>query len=1140
MKTSIHKKPATAPFPLRTRALTYAIAIAFSAPAAAALNISQVPLVAGANVPANLMYIHDDSGSMEWSFVPDDTQSLPLTDYTNSAKNSMYYNPRVKYVPPPYTDANHLNPNGAPSTFTAAWYNGYDFDNRENQHGTDFNAAHGYTCASSYAVPNKVNLSSSFKPTFAEVGNSGCSNIYKNNTAGPAYYHHPDTGSAVNATTFTAEEKQNFANWYSYYRTRKMAAQAGIALAFNSFPQLGTESIRIGWGSINTGGTIINGVAPFTGSDPSQPYGGGQRRQFFEWLYDLPMTNATTPLRKSLNDAGNYYDRRSAGGKLGPWATTDPNATIATDSDAACRKSFTILMTDGYWNGPSPGLGNEDNGTSFTTPAKPDGSSKTWNKRPYSDDYGNTLGDVAWKYWVNDLVPGDNNNKVLPNKSRDPAWWQHMTTYTIGLGVKADIVTKEEAFAAADTQTTSGTAGVTYTWPNPASGYKIDDLLHAGVNGHGDYFAASDPEEFVAAMQAIIDSIANSAGGSGNLARNSGQAGAGGAYVFNTTYDENWNGELTAQNILAITASSLGSAVGSYAWKASEQMPSAGARNIYTRNNALHVGSSTGVEFTWDNLNSDQQGFLSQGQSDPHGENVLNYLRGSSTHEAPSGEFRQRFHSAGNASLGDSVNTTPIYDAVTQTLYQGANDGMLHAFNAETGEERFAYIPTGIFHKLSRLANPAYGHQYYVDGNVNIVELGSLRYLVGVLGRGGTGAYGLEVTHPDSFSASSNVKWELNGRADIANCGNSATFDAGVDGDVGFIIGKPMIASTGATGVAIVGNGYNSCDNKAILYVIDVVSGAVQQKIEAGTPTPGVDNGLSAPFWLDANDSGFLDGSDLVYAGDLRGNLWRFEYDGAAGEFKTPTLLFTASRLGVVQPITAAPLAIFHPSTGDTYVYIGTGQFLQASDKIPPYTVQSWYGLKDTGATLSRSDLKTRSITLSAQKATLSDGSEVPVRFVDQAVDGDMTGLQGWHIDFDIAADEGERIVTPSVSFSVGSGPNRVVLMSNSLVPSGDKCSGGGRGYSNFINAFTGGELEVPITDINHDGVVTEEDRINGRVVFSLGYEGVPGDPQPPDCEEKGGALLTGTTTGKVYSTASKVCGGPGVKGRLSWREIVD
>ena len=57
--------------------------------------------------------------------------------------------------------------------------------------------------------------------------------------------------------------------------------------------------------------------------------------------------------------------------------------------------------------------------------------------------------------------------------------------------------------------------------------------------------------------------------------------------------------------------------------------------------------------------------------------------------------------------LGDIVNSSPVYAAREQTIYVGANDGMLHAFNANDGVERFAYVPGGInLSDLSTLSLP--------------------------------------------------------------------------------------------------------------------------------------------------------------------------------------------------------------------------------------------------------------------------------------------------------------------------------------------------------------------------------------------------------------------------------------------------
>ncbi|MDR2031112.1 MAG: hypothetical protein LBP86_02375 [Azoarcus sp.] len=1162
MKTLNRPQPAVCPPSPWIRPIAYAVAAAFSVaamPALADLDIPEMPLIAGSGSSPNVLYIHDDSSSMYYSFMPDLNKiygfggqawycsdsapgicrtDLPRMNEPQSKGlrspqvNFIYYNPNITYEPPPAPPGVNIPKATPPGTlgnadFNNAWFNGYDISGRDE--------------SGSGVLPRRVNLSTSFKATYSygplydpNIVRPGEYLSYQGSGSAAHYYDCPSglrsTCTRVDITT--SAQKQNFANWYSYYRNRNMAARAGIARAFVQFG----SNVRVGWGKINKSSqSTIDGKSVTTVEQGMRPFTDARKKDFVYWLYGISPDGTYTPLRRALDGAGQYYDRSSSS-HIGPWAD-NPATGVGTET-ASCRRSFTILMTDGYWNGAaaSTATGNQDgpvSAASFTTPPKPDGSTESWSKKPFRDSYSDTLADVAWYYWAKDLLPNSPNN--IGGVTRDPAWWQHMTTYAIGLGVAPDTADKSVAFRAADTGNAPG-----FTWP-AASVSQIDDLLHAGVNGHGDFFSAGNPEEFAKGMQSIVGSIVNITAGSGKSATNEKQQGDSGksdALVFDSTYQtDNWSGELSAREVSAITEENL-NGIGRTVWEASSAMPSPGARRIFTRSNAATAIGSTGIEFVWAALSAQQKLDLQEGEDAAHGQAILDYLRGSGAKEASSGgSFRDRDRAdASRAPLGDSPNNGMIYDSDTDTLYLGANDGMLHAFDASTGVERFAYIPSTLFPKLPVLAHADYSHKYYVDGEAAVAEADDgQRYLIGALGRGGKVLYGLRVTTPAAFS-SRHVLWEINGRTDAAQCGTGA--NANILDDLGIITGKPATAklADGKT-VAIVGNGYNSCRGKASLYIIDVADGKVLHKID--TPATG-DNGLSTPFAFDRDGDGVLASGDAIYAGDLKGNLWRFaEIDGtwqvSFGRAAQP--MFTArNAAGTVQPITARPTAARHPSTGLPYVFFGTGQFLQGADKVDQ-TIQSLYGLidNDSAPKLQRADLRQRRLTLSSRTGTLTDGSTVGLRFVDPAKDGDMDGMRGWVIDFDLASDPGERIIGAAHVITVAKRGS--LLEVPSIVPSSAACGGGGYTWINTINPFTGAALSAPFYDLNGDGKADEKDRTeDGDKAVPAGFSLSPKIGMLPETPDRNPENPT-----CVYGGAYTACppGGDVIKGRISWREVI-
>ena len=220
--------------------------------------------------------------------------------------------------------------------------------------------------------------------------------------------------------------------------------------------------------------------------------------------------------------------------------------------------------------------------------------------------------------------------------------------------------------------------------------------------------------------------------------------------------------------------------------------------------------------------------------------------------------------------------------------------------------------------------------------------------LVGSLGGGGKGVYALDVTDPDNFTASE-VLWE---------------FSSADDSDMGVAIPQPAIGRmNNGQWAAIVANGYNSDQANAELFVLDLKTGAVLKKIDTGV---GSDNGLSNPAAVDVDGDRIV---DYVYAGDLKGNLWKFDlttsntgnWTVAFTSSGSPAPLYTACSAdpctaGNRQPITARPEVGLHPIEGYS-VYFGTGSFFAVGDNASGGSLQTFYAIhdrnpKDTGTSI--------------------------------------------------------------------------------------------------------------------------------------------------------------------------------------------
>lgn len=625
------------------------------------------------------------------------------------------------------------------------------------------------------------------------------------------------------------------------------------------------------------------------------------------------------------------------------------------------------------------------------------------------------------------------------------------------------------------------------------------------------YFLVQNPLSLKAALKKSFNTIVEKSASSGNLAVNSTSITTSTA-VFQSTYDtKTWTGDLRAFEL-------SGNGVGVAKWKASDQLPI--SRTIVTSNNI------NGVSFSWSDLTKAQQTTLGS-------QSILEYIRGDRTKEiSQGGTLRTR-----TSLIGDIVHSSPYYVKDTDTVYVGANDGMLHAFDASTGTELFAYIPSTLFSKLATLADPNYTHTYFVDGEVAVStrnQTPNKNILVGAPGRGAKGLYALNVTSPGTFSPS-NVLWEYTETDDIALDNSIGS------GDLGFILGQPVIAKLNNGSMAvIVGNGYNSTNGDAVLFIFDLETGALIKKLAAGAAG---NNGLATPTVFDEDGDGAI---DYIYAGDLQGNVWKYvlkhktnteNWDFAYKASGKPAPLFTAKDSnGTTQPITApltvtVNLASSGANAGKTFVFFGTGSYMANGDPTN-LAVQSWYGLVDDGVISGRSQLKQRSFVIN-ESSVLKGNLPVIIRSIAKADadNDDMLNKKGWYLDLADPSPRGERIVSRSILINA----LKPVLEVASIIPVvGDPCDAQGDGFINFIDPFTGAQLSFVFIDVNGDGKFDDNDKIDGEYPSSIN----PGVGMPGEPVLVGRTNVVGGTSGKI-TTLNKNFGGKQITGRMSWREII-
>jgi len=828
----------------------------------------------------------------------------------SSTYNKVYYNPNTTYTPPVNSNAQSLGN----SSISAAWTDGFSLDS-EGDHNSSTSNISGWE--------------------YYEFDTDNCDiNSNSDLTTQTCYSH-----TAV--ADLNSDGQTNFANWYSYYRTRLLTAKSGISLALSNL----NSDYRFGYGQINNGSSSVSGVNStlVSGVEEFQNI----KAEFYEWLFDQN-ASGSTPLRRALDAAGTYYTTDA------PYYVTPGSASSGTLS---CRQNFTILMTDGYWNGNTVTVGNVD-GSAGTDILSSLGETFTYSPAsPFNDNYSNTLADIAMHYWKNDLKTDSNFDNDVPVSDSDPAFWQHMVTLGIGLGVTGD-VSPDEAFLAID-------SGDSIIWGNPSNNgpEKIDDLLHAAVNSRGSFFAAQDPSEFASGLGDAIATVTSRIFAGTSPAVNSART-EGDRYLYRASYGAgDWSGTLTAATIDPESGD-----IGVTAWSASfpqikedSNCPSESETesdctyiNDWVSRNIFTTGSTSvggGISFHWDSVDQAiKDGLaLSDSATDDDIQEVINFLKGDPTNEISEpngGSFRDRY----GRLLGDIVNSSPLFvsNPITNSLsstnwteasthnafastnaarshviYAGANDGLLHAFNAETGLEMFSYIPRELLtrssNNLNLLTLQNYEHKYFTDGSTVVADAyfdGAWHtVLVGTTGRGGKSMFALDITDPDNFGAD-DVLWDIT----VDSLGNN--------------IGKPVITKLqNGDWAVITGNGYNSVSETAQLIAIRLSDGATVS-IDTGVGSESASNGLSGALVWDS-DTIADQLSDKAYAGDLLGNVWEFDlssldFDGTNNI--TPTKLFTAvNDDGDYQPITAS-MTGSQDTSGQLWLHFGTGRFLSSDD----------------------------------------------------------------------------------------------------------------------------------------------------------------------------------------------------------------
>ncbi len=710
------------------------------------------------------------------------------------------------------------------------------------------------------------------------------------------------------------------------------------------------------------------------------------RRSYNVFMTDGGWNTLTLPADNAIGDAdntaktlpdGTAYNTTSAdtqifrSGASGPWSGTTLRTTL---SDMAFY----------YWATDLQPTLNNDVKSSIKSPGVTTFSN------------GRTTRDIP-EYW---------------NPQNDPATWQHMTMYTVGYNGAANwtVAPKFGANTWTDDPVTKDYSrlmlGLT-DWPNPITGNenveRITELWHMALNSRGKFIPAPNAVALTTAFQDILNEIiSDNSQPTTSLSASASSLNRDSA-VFAAGYDATgWVGRVAAYGVAAgtgdvVTTSGLWGTIPAVGAAPARAQTTAdiidGPGFSHVNRVVLSSQSGAGIDWNWASLSTIKQTQLNTNGTtiDARGQERLNFLRGDRTNDGatlppvlpgppsggvPSNPFRNRA-----SRHGDIVNSEVWFTpgrpdspirlagyAGFQTanvlrkpmLYVGANDGMLHGFDSGTGIEKIAYVPDGLHAKTAKLSNANYVHEYFVDGSPFTADIYDgtnwKTYLAGFPGLGGKGYFVLNVTDPTAFGTVAANQ--------IVVLDNTATADP----DIGHIVSQPVKDQTdpkvalqltrmnNGRWALVTGNGANSTSEKAVLLLQFIDQGKELVKIPTDN-IGGNGNGLSAPRLVDVDGDRI---PDVAYAGDLRGNLWKFDLtDPQSGNWKVvgfgstppspPLPLYVAiDSLGNRQPISTAPGWLFHPNDG-LMIAVGTGRHLTDGDRVDGQ-VQSLYGIYDSTA----------------------------------------------------------------------------------------------------------------------------------------------------------------------------------------------
>ncbi|HEV7813692.1 MAG TPA: PilC/PilY family type IV pilus protein [Janthinobacterium sp.] len=898
-----------------------------------------------------------------------------------------------------------------------------------------------------------------------------------------------------------AEEMTNFANWYAYYKTRLQMMKSSIGVAFAPL----TGSYRVGLARLSVVGTY--GAIDIKPID----FTGTARSTWYTTLYNVT-TSGSTPTRPAMDAVGRMYANQSpynysAGNEVVQYPCQQNFMILTTDGYWNGSSASNVLNNDNV-NNPARFCTTAGGCVDTRAQSQPsisdvslywyNGGSNTGtvSLRPVLEPNMNVAGQVG-------AANGENTHLHMTTFTLGlgvDGIMNYEQNYDTAPIVGGDFYNLISGTPSGCPWNSNGA----YVWPDPdvtntASTVqeRVDDLWHAAVNGHGKYFSASDPNQVVAGLSAAITKLQQTTGAAAAAATSTPNISQEDNDIFSDTFTTvSWYGELTDKKIDPVT----GSVGTTPVWISSQKLApmvsaASDSRTIYMLDTSAAApamkyflfSTMTATEQAWFSnkcvtLALSQCTMLSASDRTVanSGANMVNWLRGQQQY-ANNAIYRAYgvTPAAGSspgvvAVLGDIVSSQPAYlrdprksytlagyadyktaqAARAPVVFTAANDGMLHAFNAAGdatgGNELWGYAPRITMAKLYAQASTTYAtnHQFTTDGSP---ELGDVQIngvwktvLVAGLNAGGRGYYALDVTDP----ANPLPLWEF--------CADSSICSLH-DDDLGLTFGNPQFGMWNGHWAVYLTSGYNNIPGtsgvaagggQGYLYIVDVATGAVLEKIGTGSGNTTTPSGLAKITAISLNPQ--TDPvTTYVYGGDNQGQLWRFDLTTAnpsallMGNASTTQPITTRPDVTtcMVNPVAADGTAL--PATIQRVVVVGTGRLLDVPD-VSDTDVQSLYGLKDSGTSIVNIHggnvvQQTLSLVGSASNTSTYTVTNNPV---------DLSTKDGWYVDWSL--NPGERMnLDPTI---VSGGVNVVT----NIPSSASTCSVGGTSNVYQFDACSG------------------------------------------------------------------------------------